>query len=47
VYPPLPESFSDENVKKQIQYMIDIRVNPVEGFTKDYDYEKNEWKKKW
>jgi len=45
VYDDLPESITDEErVKAQIKRMIDNRVNPVEGFTSGYDYEKNDWK---
>jgi len=45
VYDELPESCTDEEqLKAQIKYMIDMRVNPVEGFTSQYDYEKNDWK---
>ena len=34
----------EEQLKAQIRHMIDMRVNPVEGFTSQYDYEKNDWK---
>ncbi len=47
IYPPMPESISkEENVKWAIRKMIIMRVNPIEGFTKDYDYDKMEFKKK-
>ena len=35
----------DERLKDQIQRMIDMRVGAVDGFTSNYDYEKNEWKR--
>merc|ERR1719228_3055302 len=46
VYNALPETITDEEkVKAQIDRMIAIRVNPVEGLTSNYDYEKGQWKK--
>ncbi|XP_040572124.1 cytochrome c oxidase subunit 4 isoform 1, mitochondrial [Lepeophtheirus salmonis] len=43
----LPHTITDpEHMKSQMEKMIANRVNPVTGFTSDYDYEKNEWKKK-
>ena len=43
---PLPDTITDEEkVKAQIERMIAIRANPVEGLTSNYDYEKGEWKK--
>ncbi len=45
VYPPLPETMTNDDLKReQIQFLIDNRVNPIEGLTSNYDYEKNEWK---
>ncbi len=45
VYPPLPDTITDEEkVKKLVQTMVDMRVNPVEGLTSNYDYENNKWK---
>jgi len=45
VYDELPATITDEElVRKQIKFMIDARINPVEGFTSGYDYEKNDWK---
>jgi len=45
VYAPLPETMTNqEHIKKNIQKMIDMRVNPVQGMSSHYDYEKNEWK---
>jgi len=46
VYSDLPDTITDEEkVKAQIDRMIALRVNPVEGLTSNYDYEKGEWKK--
>ena len=45
VYDDLPITITDEaRVRAQIKRMIDMRVNPIEGFTSGYDYEKNDWK---
>ena len=46
VYGPLPDSItSDEKQKAQIDRMIAIRANPIEGIASNYDYEKGQWKK--
>lgn len=46
VYDPLPETITDEElVKEQIRFMIEARVNPVQGLASNYDYEKGQWKK--
>merc|ERR1711976_1096961 len=45
VYEPLPETITnEEKVKAQIDRMIAMRVNPIEGFTSKYDYENNRCK---
>jgi cytochrome c oxidase subunit 4 len=44
VYKPLPETFSDERIQAQLQRMIDIRVDPIEGLASKYDYENKRWK---
>jgi len=45
VYNPLPDSITDEEKQKaQIERMIAMRVNPIEGLTSNYDYEKGRWK---
>merc|ERR1719391_1035344 len=45
VYPPLPETVtSDESKKAQIERMIALRMNPIEGLASKYDYEKGKWK---
>jgi cytochrome c oxidase subunit 4 len=45
VYKDIPSSFSEESKKAQLKRMIDLRVNPIEGISSKYDYEKREWKK--
>lgn len=44
VYSPLPASLEPESVKAQLQRMIDLRTNPVEGTSSNWDYEKGDWK---
>ena len=45
VYGELPSTITDEEkMKAQIERMIAMRVNPVEGLTSNYDYEKGRWK---
>ncbi|XP_067396302.1 cytochrome c oxidase subunit 4 isoform 1, mitochondrial isoform X2 [Emydura macquarii macquarii] len=42
---PVPHTLSDEWVAMQTKRMLDMRVNPIEGISSKWDYEKNEWKK--
>ncbi|XP_055347983.1 cytochrome c oxidase subunit 4 isoform 1, mitochondrial-like [Paramacrobiotus metropolitanus] len=44
IYPPLPDSFSDENRLKMLKYMIDMRVGAIDGIGSKWDYEKGRWK---
>ncbi|XP_071783651.1 cytochrome c oxidase subunit 4 isoform 2, mitochondrial [Centroberyx gerrardi] len=44
VYPPRPRTFDDEWQAKQIKRMLDMKVNPIEGFAAKWDYEKGQWK---
>ncbi|XP_060110518.1 cytochrome c oxidase subunit 4 isoform 1, mitochondrial [Heteronotia binoei] len=41
----IPHTFSDEWLAMQTKRMLDMRVNPIEGISSKWDYEKNEWKK--
>ncbi|NP_957097.1 cytochrome c oxidase subunit 4 isoform 2, mitochondrial [Danio rerio] len=44
VYPPQPHTFGDEWQAKQIKRMLDMKINPVQGFAAKWDYEKGQWK---
>jgi len=46
VYPPMPDTILNEEKRSaQLKRMIDIRVDPVDGLTSNWDYENNRWKK--
>ncbi|XP_061592863.1 cytochrome c oxidase subunit 4 isoform 2, mitochondrial [Cololabis saira] len=44
VYPPRPRTLRGDWQEKQIQRMLDMRINPIEGFSAQWDYEKKQWK---
>lgn len=45
VFPPKPITLTDEWKAKQLQRMLDMKVNPVQGLASRWDYEKKQWKK--
>ncbi|XP_069469785.1 cytochrome c oxidase subunit 4 isoform 1, mitochondrial-like isoform X2 [Ambystoma mexicanum] len=42
---PLPHTFSEDWIAMQTKRILDMRMDPVAGFSSHWDYEKNEWKK--
>lgn len=47
LFPPMPDTMSDQGKKNVVRFYIDARVEPQPGGISSYwDYEKNEWKSK-
>lgn len=47
VFPPLPETMSDQGKKQVVRWYIDSRTDPGDGgISSKWDYEKNQWKEK-
>jgi len=44
VYGPLPESCSEEAKLAQLERMVQLRMNPIDGIGSKWDYENNRWK---
>jgi|ERR1712142_161883 len=44
VYYPMPDTFEPERQKAQLERMIALKANPVEGPSSHWDYEKGDWK---
>uniref|UniRef100_A0A8C5AQR7 Cytochrome c oxidase subunit 4 n=1 Tax=Gadus morhua TaxID=8049 RepID=A0A8C5AQR7_GADMO len=44
VFGEVPHTLSPEWIEKQTQRMIDMQVNPIQGFSVYWDYEKKQWK---
>lgn len=44
VYFPMPETFDPERQKLQLERMIALKGNPIQGASSQWDYEKNDWK---
>ncbi|XP_044126055.1 cytochrome c oxidase subunit 4 isoform 1, mitochondrial [Bufo gargarizans] len=45
VFGEIPHTLSDDWIAMQTKRMLDMRINPIEGFSSKWDYEKGEWKK--
>lgn len=47
IFPPLPESLSDDGKKRLVRWYIDSNADPLDGgISSKWDYEKNQWKEK-
>ncbi|XP_055847725.1 cytochrome c oxidase subunit 4 isoform 1, mitochondrial-like [Episyrphus balteatus] len=44
LYDKLPVSFDEEHQKAQLKRMLTLEINPVQGISSKWDYEKKKWK---
>jgi len=44
VYPPMPSTITDEWQQANLERMITLRSNPIDGAAAKWDYEKGQWK---
>lgn len=44
MYAALPVTMTPERQQAQLERMINMQINPVEGLASKYDYEKGRWK---
>lgn len=44
VYNEVPDTLSPEKQAAQLQRIIDLRMNPIQGISSNWDYEKGDWK---
>ncbi|TKS77025.1 Cytochrome c oxidase subunit 4 isoform 2, mitochondrial [Collichthys lucidus] len=44
VFPKRPRTFEGDWPEKQLKRMLDMRINPVQGISSKWDYEKGQWK---
>lgn len=45
VFPEKPVTLTDEWKARQLQRILDMKGNPVQGLASRWDYEKKEWRK--
>ncbi|XP_074868030.1 cytochrome c oxidase subunit 4 isoform 2, mitochondrial [Carettochelys insculpta] len=45
VFPQKPRTLTEEWKAQQLKRMLDMRMNPIQGLSAQWDYDKNEWKK--
>lgn len=44
LHTPRPDTFSDERKAAQLRRILDLRVDPVDGISSEWDYEADDWK---